>query len=224
MIDETQVKHGPSSTRPPEDGGPQARGVGRAVSSSRALRSLAIIVALFAVPLGVAYVLRDVVGWSPAGHVNHGQLIEPARTLPEVTLPSIKGGEPVANPFMGHWSLVHVDSGHCDEKCQYALYVMHDIRIDLGRNLSRVHGVYLVTGGACCDHVLTERRDPRLTVLDASGSAARKLVDTFPGGDLDATIFIVDPLGNLMMRYDSRHEPMGLLEDLQRLLRLSQIG
>ncbi|MGH8227472.1 MAG: hypothetical protein ACREU3_06165, partial [Steroidobacteraceae bacterium] len=73
MIDETQVKHGPSGARPPQDGEAQRRGVGRAVSSGHALRALAIIVALFAVPLGVAYLLRDVVGWSPVGHVNHGQ-------------------------------------------------------------------------------------------------------------------------------------------------------
>ena len=38
------------------------------------------------------------------------------------------------------------------------------------------------------------------------------------------TIFIVDPLGNLMMRYDVRQDPKGLREDLQNLLELSHIG
>ena len=49
-------------------------------------------------------------------------------------------------------------------------------------------------------------------------------VQEFPADGRPYAVFIVDPLGNLMMSYDSRQNPKGLLEDLQKLLRLSQIG
>jgi hypothetical protein len=42
--------------------------------------------------------------------------------------------------------------------------------------------------------------------------------------DLKHTLFVVDPLGNLVMRYDVRKEPAGLLDDLRKLLKLSHIG
>jgi hypothetical protein len=63
-----------------------------------------------------------------------------------------------------------------------------------------------------------------MTVLDATGAAARPLLSLFPPVDREHTLFVVDPLGNLMMRYDVRRDPPGLLVDLKRLLELSQIG
>jgi hypothetical protein len=46
----------------------------------------------------------------------------------------------------------------------------------------------------------------------------------FPVADREQSLFIVDPLGNLMMRYDVRQNPKGLLQDLKKLLSLSHIG
>jgi hypothetical protein len=61
-------------------------------------------------------------------------------------------------------------------------------------------------------------------VLDAQGVAAAALLRAFPAPERAHTLFVVDPLGNLMMRYDARQNSRGLLEDLQKLLRLSHIG
>jgi hypothetical protein len=61
-------------------------------------------------------------------------------------------------------------------------------------------------------------------VLDAQGAAAAALLAQFPDGQRAHTLFVVDPLGNLMMSYDARQNSRGLLEDLQKLLRLSHIG
>ena len=60
-------------------------------------------------------------------------------------------------------------------------------------------------------------------LIDASGAAAAPLLRQFPA-QRARTLFVVDPLGNLMMSYDANSNPRGLLEDLQKLLRLSQIG
>ncbi len=61
-------------------------------------------------------------------------------------------------------------------------------------------------------------------MFDASQAAAQPLLAQFPADGRARALYIVDPLGNLMMRYDARLPPKGLLEDLKRLLQLSHIG
>jgi len=63
-----------------------------------------------------------------------------------------------------------------------------------------------------------------LIVADATSADGTRLLQEFPTDGRPYSVFIVDPLGNLMMSYDSRQNPKGLLEDLQKLLRLSHIG
>ncbi len=188
----------------------------------RNLTTVAALSALFLVPLAGAFVLYYWSGWRPEGHVNHGELIEPARPLPALSLPALDTGRPAPNVFSKRWALVYVCGGQCDRVCRFALYLMRDAQLDLGHDSARVERVFLLTGGSPGESF--GREYPGMIVLDARGSAAAPLVASFPPGRREASVFVVDPLGNLMMRYDSRRDPMGLVEDLQRLLRLSQIG
>ena len=194
----------------------------RADVRRRNLRTVGALSALFLVPLASAFLLYYGAGWSPGTHVNHGELIDPARPLPAVSLPSAETHRPVPNVFVKRWALVYVGDGRCDDACRFTLYLMRSARLDLGHDASRVERVYLMTG-SCCEESLA-KQFPGMIVLDATGSAAAPLLAAFPRTNRDASIFVVDPLGNLMMRYDSKRDPMGLVEDLQRLLRLSQIG
>jgi hypothetical protein len=189
---------------------------------ARNLRTLGALGALFLVPIAASFWLYYG-GWSPAGHVNHGELLQPPRSLPAVILPAAGGGAAVANVFAKRWALVYVGDGRCDSACRSGLYVMSWARLALGRDMSRVERVFLATAD-CCDEALLARAYPGLIVLDASASSAHRLLAAFPSGDRRSMIFVVDPLGNLMMRYDLRHDPKGLLQDLQLLLRLSHIG
>jgi hypothetical protein len=196
--------------------------------TARNLRTVLALAALFILPVAGSFWLYYGVGWRPPGRVNHGELIEPARPLPAVRLPSAAPGSAegralVPNVFTKRWALVYVGNGTCDRSCEYSLYVMRQTRLALGNDMERVERVFLATQ-ECCNTGFLSRAYPGLVVLDASGSAARQLLDQFPRADRSAMIFVVDPLGNLMMRYDSRRDPKGLLQDLQRLLRLSHIG
>jgi hypothetical protein len=87
----------------------------------------------------------------------------------------------------------------------------------------RVDRVFLATS-QCCDREFLAHEHPGLLVLDATGSAAGSLLGVFPDNEREQSLFIVDPLGNLMMRYDVRQNPKGLLQDLKKLLSLSHIG
>jgi hypothetical protein len=61
-------------------------------------------------------------------------------------------------------------------------------------------------------------------VVDASSPAGVALTGQFPSRDREHSLYVVDPLGNLVMRYDAREDPKGLLTDLKKLLKLSHIG
>jgi hypothetical protein len=189
---------------------------------ARALRTLAALAALFLLPLGLAFYTYYGSAWRPAGRVNHGVLITPARPLapllPRVSLTAAHG-----TPFRGHWSLVYVDNGACDSACRQALYVMRQTRLALNNDMTRLERVFLASGD-CCARELLAREQAGLEVLDAAGPAGTALLREFPSPGREHSLFVVDPLGNLMMSYDARRDPHGLLGDLKKLLKLSHIG
>lgn len=195
------------------------------------LRTLAALAGLFLLPLALAFLLYYGTGWRPSAHVNHGQIITPARPLPAVALPRIDlltTGDvrtpAAAVPAFGKgWALVYIGAGDCDAPCREALYVMRQTRLALNNDMARVTRVLLVRG-ACCDREFLAREHAGLQLLDARAPAARALLAQFPSANREHSLFIVDPLGNLVMSYDARANPRGLLEDLKKLLALSHIG
>jgi len=175
---------------------------------ARNLRLLGMLAGLFLLPLALAFWVYYGTDWRPIKTVNHGELISPARPLPAYA------GLP-ADLFRHKWTLVYVGNGQCDDACRTALIVMRQTRLSLNNEMGRVERVFLATGECCVqppDH-------PGLKVL-----AAPKNLSPFPADDREYSLFIVDPLGNLMMRYDVRQDPKGLLQDLKKLLSLSHIG
>jgi hypothetical protein len=192
---------------------------------ARNLRTLALLAALFLVPLALAFFTYYGSSWRPTRTVNHGRLVSPPQELPPVSLPQVLPAPAPAAPalFRAQWSLVYLGSGACDADCRQGLFVMRAARLGLNNDMTRVAQVFLVTGDCCAREYLAHEH-PGVRVLDAQGAAAASLLRAFPAQDRAHTLFVVDPLGNLMMRYDARQNSRGLLEDLQKLLRLSHIG
>ena len=179
---------------------------------ARNLRMLAALAGLFVLPLVLAFLVYYATPWRPAARLNHGTLITPPRPLPAD-----------AALFRNKWSLVYVGDGSCDSSCRAALYVMRQTRLSLNNDMTRVQRVFLATDG-CCNRQFLAREHADLVLVNAAGAAAQPLLRTFPADGQAYSLFIVDPLGNLMMSFDARQNPRGLLEDLRKLLRLSQIG
>lgn len=190
---------------------------------ARNLRTLAALAGLFVLPLLASFWMYYGTDWRPASRVNHGELITPARQLPQTNLPIVMSDGGANKLLRDHWSLVYIGTGDCDDSCRHTLYVMRQTRLGLNTEMTRVDRVFLVTG-RCCDRAFLAQQHTGMRVLDASGPAAAPLLALFPTQDRQNTLFIVDPLGNLMMRFDARQVPKGLLQDLQKLLRLSHIG
>jgi hypothetical protein len=189
---------------------------------------------LFFMPLLLSFLMYYGADWRPAGHTNHGVLIEPAPTLPQIALPQVAstGGDAAASGadalaaadvFSGKWSLVYVGHGDCDADCRDTLYFMRQTHFGLANLMPRVQRIFLVTAD-CCDRVYLAREQPGLLTLQADGAAGAPLLAQFPAERRASTIFVVDPRGNLMMRYDAHEDPKGLRNDLKKLLLLSHIG
>jgi hypothetical protein len=119
----------------------------------------------------------------------------------------------------GRWILVAQARGDCDERCLDKLIVMRQVRLALGRDAERVERVLLVDGDRLPDAVKLAAFPGMHVAIGAPGSG----VDARAAADLDH-VYLVDPNGNVMMRWRSTDDPKGMLLDLQRLLRASQIG
>jgi len=184
----------------------------RAQLVSRNLRTVGALAAVFVLPLLISFWMYYGNAWRPVGRTNHGELIEPARPLPGA-----------ANLFEQKWAIVYIGDGACDNACQSSLYFMRQTRLALNNEMTRVSRAFLATAN-CCNREFLEREHAGLILIDATRSDVRQILTVFPQTDLPHSLFIVDPLGNLVMRYDAREDPKGLLTDLKKLLRLSHIG
>lgn len=178
---------------------------------ARNLRLLGLLAGLFLLPLALAFWVYYGTDWRPIRTVNHGELISPARPLPAYA------GLP-ADLFRHKWTLVYIGNGQCDDACRTALVVMRQTRLSLNNEMGRVERVFLATG-ECCAQEYLQHEHAGLKVLTAPAD-----LSPFPADARQQSLFIVDPLGNLMMRYDIRQDPKGLLQDLKKLLSLSHIG
>jgi hypothetical protein len=143
-------------------------------------------------------------GWGTGSRGNYGELIAP-RPL----------AGPVFEPLRGRWLLVAFDTPSCDAYCERKLYYMRQVRTAQGKDQGRVERVWVLTGaGTPPSDVLTRFEGTRIVRAGADG---------FPGKAEDH-IYLVDPLGNLMMRFPRDPDPSRMRKDLQRLLRYSRIG
>jgi hypothetical protein len=195
-----------------------------AQKGARSRTQVWILVGVFFAPLALAFLLYyGSGGWRPPGSTNRGELISPARPLPNVDLPMSNGEPLAASVWRGRWTLVYVGDGRCDERCRAALTLIRQTRLALNKDMARVQRIFLTTGN-CCERAYLDAEHPGLLIALADNAPGADLLAAFPD-TAAGSIYIVDPLGNLMMRHPPAAAPTkDLLEDLRRLLKLSHIG
>jgi cytochrome oxidase Cu insertion factor (SCO1/SenC/PrrC family) len=176
-----------------------------------------LLLAVFFAPLLIAFALYYG-AWRPGGATNYGELIDPPRPLTLPPLTALDGQQLAPDLMRGKWSLVYIGAGDCDARCREALSLMRQVRLALGDDLARVQRLFLATD-PCCDRAYLDAEHQGLI----AASASAPLLEQFPDA-ASRSIYIVDPLGNLMMSHPPGAPPKGLLEDLKKLLKLSHIG
>ncbi|AMN48449.1 hypothetical protein ACG33_15350 [Steroidobacter denitrificans] len=193
----------------------------------RSRRQLWLLIAVFFAPLATAFLLYyGFEDWRPSRSTNQGELLQPARALPVFELSTPEGTTLTNESLRGKWNLVYIGDGQCGQRCREALVLMRQSRLALNEDLPRVQRIFLTTGH-CCDQHYLQSTHPGL-IIAQSGTTGQPLLHAFPGAPAAEPeagyIYIVDPLGNLMMRYSPEAPHKALLEDLEKLLKLSHIG
>ncbi len=184
-------------------------------------RQFLLVASIFFVPVVTAILLYQSSDWRPVVN-SQGTLIDPPRTLKASGLALADGAPAPANVLEGYWSVVHPTTA-CDERTESLFDELGRVRLALDKDAPRVRRVLLHAGG--CAGVNLPSRDADLLVLSATGPEGGALLAAFPPAvDGAPGIYIVDPHGNLMMSYPASGSARGLLKDLERLLRLSNIG
>ena len=168
--------------------------------------------------------------WRPTVSVAHGNLVTPARPLPSLTLKTLDGSPFRLDQLRGRWTLFYVDAPLCDEICQVNLYNTRQIRLAVGEDTHRVQRVMVLTDTEQTEELEQLLRvHPDLIVVTADTPSLAALLSHFRIVDEDAVrtlqrVYILDPIGNLMMYYERDADAKGILKDLERLLKASQIG
>lgn len=188
-------------------------------------QNLILVMVVFALPVVVA-TLMYVTGWKPSATGNHGELIQPARFVEELTLQSLDTKIVKFSELHGKWTMVYFDSAACPETCLKQLYNMRQTHIAQGKDQERIQRVFILNDAIAVDALkakLSEYADMR--VLTGDKSVLSRLTQDFgidsTKADQQGYIYLLDPMGNLMMRYAVGSDPAGMRKDLVRLLKYS---
>jgi len=182
------------------------------------LTSLWLVLALTMAPVAASYLLYYF--WQPEGRVNYGELIKP-RALPDPALTLADGTPFRLSQLRGKWLLVSIDPGRCDESCNRKLLYMRQLRLTQGKNTERVERVWLISDNAVPRAEVAAQYEGTWLVR-ADGA---DLLKQFPAqARVVDHIYLIDPLGNLMLRFPRDADPRLMIRDLSRLLKASQIG
>jgi len=185
---------------------------------ARARRNLIAIAALSAAPLVAAYILVHV--WRPSALTNYGQLLAPT-PVADIDIGTTDGSAFRLRGLKGKWILLMVDSGACDAFCRRKLYQMRQVRLTQGKDMERIERAWLIDDAVDPSvELLSEYRGTR-TVRARRGA----LLSLLPAqASVRDHIYLIDPRGNLMMRYPRDADPSRMKADLRRLLQVSGIG
>lgn len=177
---------------------------------------LAALAALFAAPIVASVIAYRFV--SPAPTANYGELIGPH---PVTAQPFERpgGGRFAFGELAGRWVLVASDSGDCPEACVTKLAAMRQVRLALGRRASRVERVWVVDDTRAPREGVAAEFEGMVVAVTPRGMTLR-------AGEANdrAHVYLVDPRGNVMLRWPAGADTRRMLKDLERLLKASQIG
>lgn len=176
------------------------------------------------IPFGVAWYLAEHPQTVNLG-TNNGELISPpSRTQ----LSQFTGYDEFSSrnlkELQGHWIMVNLlPTGQCSQVCQDALHKTRQISLMMGKDIARIRRLALLFSDQSNAFPKEWQEDARLLKAMASPLLQDSLRVLATGGE-EGMLLIMDPLGNLMMKYPAGYDPYKVRNDLSKLLRISQIG
>ena len=151
---------------------------------------------------------------------NHGELIVPA--VPSDLSEIIVDANVDLARLSGRWVLMHIDfNGQCPTACEKSVLRMRQLNILLNKDSHRLRRVYI--GKTNVAQTLALFKDESMSVYSWGADEMAKL-NNLVNGLVDGDMLLIDPLGNIMMKYKQDADPYGIQKDLKLLFKTSQIG
>lgn len=174
-------------------------------------------------PLIAAIVVLYFPQLQPEDHTNYGTLLSPQKPMPsaqDLSLTTLDGKPFDLHSLKGQWVLVSADNASCEEDCAKKLFIIRNVHAMTGKDVTRLVRLWFVTDDKSVPEQVLEAYKGTVMVR-----ADPKQLEQYLGkDDLEKSIWIIDPLGNLIMQYPEDPDPMLLRKDIGKLLRNSRIG
>ncbi len=180
------------------------------------------VILICAAPLIASYLTYYVI--KPQGRTNYGELIDPrAYPVPDLGATTLDGKPIALDAYKGKWMMVQVSDADCQEPCRKRLHDMRQLRLAQGKDMDRIERIWLITDDQPLETMVIREYDGT-HMLRVKPDALKAWLPVEQGTTAADHIYVVDPLGNLMMRFPKDADPNKIKKDLSKLLKASRIG
>jgi len=181
-----------------------------------------LVLLVCAAPLIASYVAYYLI--KPEGRNNYGTLIDQrAHPLPVMATTTLDGSPMPLQQFKGKWVMLMTGSGACADACRNQLFAMRQLRLMQGKEMDRIERVWLILDHEPLDTIVIREFDGT-HMLRADAATVKAWLPAGSGTTVDQHIYMIDPLGHLMMRFPAGPEPRKVHKDIYKLLKASAYG
>ncbi|MFZ6774133.1 SCO family protein [Undibacterium sp. SXout7W] len=194
--------------------------------TSKGRWKLLLILLVCAAPMIFSYLAYYVI--KPGGRTNYGVILDPrdypvpalnARLLSTHSTDKTTG----LDAYKGKWLMLSIDGGDCHPACRKKLYDIRQLRLAQGKEMERIERVWLISDEQPVDTDLIRQHDG-MQMLRVNAEIVKRWLPTEADTQISDHIYMVDPLGNLMMRFPKDADPNKMKKDIAKLLKASSIG
>lgn len=180
------------------------------------------LLAVCATPMIASYFTYYVI--KPQSRTNYGTLIDPrAYPIPQLGTQTLDGKPAALDAYKGKWIMLHVNNASCQEACKKKLHDMRQLRLAQGKDMDRIERVWLISDNQPLETIVMREYDGT-QLLRAKPELVKAWLPVEQGRTVQDHIYMIDPLGNLMMRFPENADPNKIKKDISRLLKASRIG
>lgn len=161
------------------------------------------------------------------GRTNKGQLITPPVPTERNDLTGFdQFSADNMTELSGHWLIVNViPNSDCNERCLEAIYKTKQLQLMMSKDLTRTRRIVIIFKDVAAEIASRWWQEDRfLLKVKPNDALVKKMTEIRQGAVPDGMLFLMDPLGNLMMQYEPGFDPYKVKSDFTHLLRISQIG
>ena len=181
-----------------------------------------LVLLVCASPIIASYFTYYVI--KPEKRNNYGTLInQRAHPIPAMATTTLDGKPAALEQFKGKWVMLMAAPGACNEACHKQLFAMRQLRTMQGKEMERIERVWLITDREPLDTMVIREYDGT-HMLRADAQAIANWLPVDPGTSVSDHIYMIDPLGHLMMRFPKDPEPRKVHKDIYKLLKASSVG